>query len=353
MFFGSDNTSGAHPDVIAALVDANSGFARSYGADDLMTAVRNRVRDIFDAPEAAVYLVATGTAANALSLAALCPPWGAIYCHRHAHIEVDECGAPEFYTGGSKLVLIDGDHGKIEPSLLQPAIAGAAPVGVHNVQPGMISMTNVTEFGAAYSVAETNAIGAIARQFGIPLHLDGARLSNAQAATGATLAELTWKAGVDAVSFGGTKNGLIGAEAVVLFDPTKAWEFELRRKRAGHLFSKHRFLSAQMAAYLKNDLWIELAQQANASAKRLAEGLAKVDGVSLMHPVDANMIFFEMSAAQHRCMLAAGAVYGVMSSTPLADCADDAVLPARLVCSWSTTDAHVDQFLETLAKSGC
>lgn len=351
MFFGSDNTSGVHPRVMDALNQANQGYVGSYGADAIMDRVRDKIRRIFDSPEAAVYLVATGTAANALCLATHCPPWGAVYCHRHAHIEEDECGAPEFYTGGSKLVLIDGAHAKMSAQELDQKLTVAASLGVHNVQAGIVSITNVTEHGAVYSVAETKEIGDIARSHSLPLHLDGARLANAVVSTGAQPADLTWKAGVDAVSFGGTKNGLMGAEAVIIFDPEKAWEFELRRKRAGHLFSKHRYLSAQMDAYLQDDLWLDLAAKANSSAQYLAEGLNAAGFVKTLHPVDANMIFIEMSAAHHERAQAAGAVYGVQTDMPLSEHPNDAALSARLVCSWSTTKAEIDQFLNALRSA--
>lgn len=345
MFFASDNTSLAHPNVIAALTKANEGYAPSYGDDPIMDKVRDQIRDVFESPDAAVYLVATGTAANALILATLCQPWGAIYCHRHAHIEEDECGAPEFYTGGAKLAKIDGDHAKMSPDNLATAISSAAPVGVHNVQNGMVSLTNATELGAVYSASEVAEICTIAKAGGIPVHLDGARLANALEKDGCTPAEMTWKAGVDAVSFGGTKNGLIGVEAVVFFDPKRAWEFELRRKRGGHLFSKHRFLSAQMNAYLKDGLWMDLAAKSNSVAARLATGLKASPNAKLLHPVDANMLFIEMTVAAHKRASASGAVYGILADEALLDGADNTMVPARLVCSWSTTKEEVDQFL--------
>jgi threonine aldolase len=345
MFFASDNCSPAHPNVMAALMRANEGYAPSYGADPIMDKVRDQVREIFEAPDAAVYLVATGTAANSLILATLCPPWGAIYCHRRSHIEEDECGGPEFFTGGAKLALIDGEHAKMSPDNLAVAINSAAPVGVHNVQKGMVSLTNATELGAVYSVDEITEICAIAKAGGIPVHLDGARLANALAKEGCTAAEMTWKAGVDAVSFGGTKNGLMGVEAVVFFDQDKAWEFELRRKRGGHLFSKHRYLSAQMNAYLTGDLWMNLAQHSNAVAARLANGLNASPHARLQHPVDANLLFVEMTVAAHKRAFSGGAKYYLLIDEAEMDQPDDTMLPARLVCSWSTTEADIDQFL--------
>jgi len=339
MFLASDNTSGAAPGILAAIVAANDGYATSYGNDTLMADVRARLREVFEAPEAAIYLVATGTAANALALATLAPPWSAIYCHREAHVELDECNAPEFFTGGAKLTLIDGAHGKIDPEALAETLAGAAPAEVHHPQPGALSLTNVTELGGVYTPDEIARLTALARARGLPCHLDGARFANALVATGATPAEMTWKAGIDAVSFGGTKNGCLGVEAVILFDPAKAWEFELRRKRGAHLFSKHRFLSAQMAAYLDGGLWLDLAHRANAAAARLAVGLGALPGVRLVHPVEANMIFAALPRAMRDAARAAGAAFHDWAD------ADGPAPQARLVCSWSTTEADIAAFL--------
>ncbi|MEH6774406.1 MAG: beta-eliminating lyase-related protein, partial [Cereibacter changlensis] len=226
MFFASDNASAVPPQVMAALNAANEGFAMPYGRDPIMTQVRDRIREIFEAPEAAVYLVATGTAANSLALATLCEPWGATFCHSAAHIQMDECGAPEFY-GSGKLLLVEGAHGKIDPVALDAAIRTASGGGVHGVQPAALSLTNVTEAGTVYSPAEVARLCAIAKAQGLACHMDGARFANALVAAGCSPAEMTWKAGIDVLSFGGTKNGLMGVEAVVLFDPQKAWEFEL------------------------------------------------------------------------------------------------------------------------------
>jgi threonine aldolase len=335
MFFISDNASGVPPQIIAALAQANEGYAMPYGNDAIMARVTARVREVFEAPQAAVYLVATGTAANSLSLAINCPPWGAVFCHETAHIHMDECGAPEFYTNGAKLALVPGAHGKMTPAALATAIAGTGG-SVHGVQRGMVSITNVTEVGTVYTPAEIKALTDVAE--GLPCHLDGARFANALVATGASAAEMTWKAGIDIVSFGGTKNGLLGAEAVVIFDAEKAWEFELRRKRAGHLFSKHRYLSAQFDAYLEGDLWLTLAAQANVAGARLADGLSRIAGVTLLHDVQANMLFVQWPAGTHARLQAAGAAYYDMP-------APDGHERARLVTSWSTTDAEVDAFL--------
>ena len=272
MHFASDNTSGAAPEVMDALRRANEGYERSYGADAAMGRVTDLVREIFEAPEAVVHLVATGTAANALAIATHCPPWGAVFCHEHAHIAEDECNAPEFYSG-AKLVLVPGPQGKMTPATLADALSRTGEGGVHGVQRGMLSLTNVTEAGTVYSCAEVATLAAQAKTHNLPCHLDGARYANALVTTNASPAEMTWRAGIDALSLGGTKNGCLGVEGVVFFDPAKAWEFELRRKRGGHLFSKHRFLSAQMEAYLTDGLWLRLAAQANRMGQRLAAGL--------------------------------------------------------------------------------
>ena len=340
MWFTSDNASGAAPEIMAALQRANEGYARSYGADAIMDRVRAQLRTVFDAPEAAVYLAATGTAANALSLALFCPPWGAIFAHPEAHIAVDECGAPEFYTNGAKLVTVDGAHGKMTPATLAQTL-GRVGDSVHSVQKGILSITNVTEAGTVYSPAEVAALTAVAKAHGLPCHLDGARFANALAATGATASEMTWKAGIDVVSFGGTKNGCLGVEAVVIFDAAKAWEFELRRKRGGHLFSKHRFLSAQMQAYLTDDLWMRLATHANAMASRLALGIARIPQTHLLHPAGANMLFPEWPEGTHDRAEARGANYYRWTAPKGRE-------SARLVASWSTTTAEVDGLLAAI-----
>ena len=341
MFFTSDNASGAAPDIMAALARANEGFARSYGADDIMARVTQHVRKVFDHPEAAVHLVATGTAANSLALALYAPPWTAVFAHCDAHIAVDECGAPEFYTGGAKLVGVAGDHGKMTPETLTQALGKIGESGVHGVQRGMLSITNVTEAGTVYTPAEVATLVSIAKAHGVPCHLDGARFANALVATSSTAAQMTWQAGIDIVSFGGTKNGCLGVEAVVIFDPAKAWEFELRRKRGGHLFSKHRFLSAQMEAYLEGDLWLRLATQANAMGARLARGIEAIPDANLIHPAPANMLFAQWSEGTHARAEAKGAAYYQLP-------APEGREGARLVASWNTSEAEVDQLLEAL-----
>lgn len=348
MEFASDNAAGAAPEIIAAVMAVNAGAAPSYGADRSMERVRALVRETFEAPEAEVYLVATGTAANALSLACYCPPWGVVYAHEGAHVEHDECGAPEFYIGGGKIRRIAAKDGKLTPEALRAAIAETPQGFVHGHQRGMVTLTNVTEAGTVYTPSEVAALTAVARDDRLPVHMDGARFANAIAATGASPAAMTWQAGVDVLSFGGTKNGCLGVEAVVLFDGAKAWEFELRRKRGGHLFSKHRFLSAQMEAYLTDGLWLKLAEAANARAKALEAAFHASPDASLMYPRAANIAFATLPRARHRALQAAGAHYYFWPGEPAAEGPEDEMLGARFVTSWATTEAEVDAFSKAL-----
>lgn len=341
MFFASDNAGPVHPKIMARMVEANAGYAMPYGKDPIMDEVRDAIRTAFEAPHAEVYLVATGTAANALALACYCQPWQTIYCAKHAHIQEDECNGPEFYTGGAKLSFVDTDD-KMTPDALHAAMAQHAPGNVHSTQRGPVSITQVTERGSVHSLAEIKALTEVAGAFGCPVHLDGARFANALVALGCTPAEMTWKAGVDVVSFGGTKNGCMGVEAVVFFDPKKAWEFELRRKRGAHLFSKHRYLSAQMAAYLTDDLWQTLAKQANDNAAHLTAGLRKA-GAEFLHEPQANMVFARLSRRVHQKLHDAGAKYYLWDGS-LEGPAEEMVA-ARMVCDWSITTDQIDQFL--------
>ena len=342
MFFASDNSGPVHPQIMERLSAANAGYAMPYGADALMDEVRTSLREIFEAPEAAVYLVATGTAANALALACYCQPWQTVFCSPVSHINEDECNAPEFYTSGAKLTLVPGAD-KMSADALRETIEGEETRGVHGPQRGPLSITQVTERGGVYDLSELSALCAVAKDYNLPVHLDGARFANALEALGCTPAEMTWRLGVDALSFGGTKNGCMGVEAVVFFDPAKAWEFELRRKRGGHLFSKHRYLSAQMAGYLQDGLWRQLAAQANANAKRLSEGLA-AKGASFLHPPEANMIFTAFPRQVHQSLHDAGAKYYLWAGS-LEGEGPAEPLAARLVCDWSMDAAGIDAFL--------
>ena len=352
MFFASDNAGPVHPRVLEALAKANEGYATPYGDDEITARVRDRIREIFEAPEAAVYLVGTGTAANSLALSLITKPWEAIFCHREAHVQEDECGAPEFFTGGSKLSLLDGPSARISPESLATALKETAEKGVHGVQRGPLSITQVTELGTVYTLDEIRTLTALAKQYDLPVHMDGARFANALVALGCTPAEMTWKSGIDILSFGGTKNGLMGVEAVVIFDPANAWEFELRRKRAAHLFSKHRYLAAQMEAYLEDHLWLDLARKANHAAARLEKGIAALEDGRMEHPRHANMLFASWPRKGHRAAIDAGAQYYFWPFDQSLDGPDDETLQARLVCNWATSDEDIETFLSAIRGGG-
>jgi len=347
MMFASDNTGPVHPAIMAAVAAANDGYAMPYGNDRTTDAARDAVRDLFEAPEAAVEFVATGSVANALALACLAKPWDGVFCHRVAHVEEDECGAPDFYSG-AKTILIDGADAKITPEALEAAILQCKARGVHGAQPGPVTITNITEQGTAYGLDEIRAITATAKAHGLATHLDGARFANACAALGCSPAEVTWKSGVDAVSFGGTKNGCMGVEAVVFFDLAHGRELELRRKRGGHLFSKHRYLSSQMLAYCTDDLWLDMARAANARMAQLVQGLSLVPGASLCHPAAGNLAFIEVPRAAHARAFMAEAQYYLFGGT-VEDGPGDAPLRCRIVCDWAKTPEDVERLLTAWA----
>lgn len=338
MFLKSDNTGPAHPEILQAMVEANEGYATPYGDDPWTARAVAAIRELFEAPNAAVHLVTTGTAANSIALATLSEPWQTVFCAPEAHIQVDECNAPEFYMGGAKLTLV-GDADKMTPETLRRAIEAEEVRGVHGAQRGPVSITQATERGQVYTRDEVIAIGDLCREFNLPLHMDGARFANALVAEGCTPAEMTWKAGVSAVSFGGSKNGCLGVEAIVIFDPAPSWEVELRRKRGAHLLSKHRYLGAQMAAYLEGGLWLDLATRANAARARLEEGLRQIDNVSIQLEPRANMMFVDVPRALNDRLQAAGAQFYLWD-----DPAGDSVT-LRLVCDWSLDDSQIDAFL--------
>lgn len=341
MYFASDNAGPVPQQVLDALARANDGYAGAYGADPLSQQVVAQIRDLFEAPEAAVYLVATGTAANSLALSSLCPPYATVFCSPVAHIHMDECNAPEFFSGGAKLTLVPGGD-RMTPAALRETILGEETRGVHGPLRGPVSITNVTEMGNVYSLDTIREICGVAAEFGLPVHLDGARFANACMALGCTPAEMTWKAGVDVAVFGGTKNGLLGVEAVIFFDPDKARSFELRRKRGAHLFSKHRYLAAQMAAYLEGGLWRELAERANARCDQLVQGL-KGAGLEIVNETWANMVFFRAPRALHEALFARGAVYHPWEDMERARPED--MVTARLVCSWSLETGEIAEFI--------
>ncbi len=336
MNFRSDNTAPAAPEIIAALTRVNEGAASAYGEDRWTKLLDEKFSALFER-DVRVFTVASGTAANAISVASLTPPWGAVLCHREAHIECDECGAAEFYSGGAKLVLIDGDAAKLTPATLQEAIL-RNDRGIHSVKPAAVSVSQATERGAIYKPAEIAAIGKVAKAAGLGLHMDGARFANAVAALGCEPADVTWRAGVDLLSFGATKNGAIAAEAIVCFDPARAEEVARRRKRSGHLFSKGRFVAAQLLAYLEDDLWLQLARRSNALAARLAEAASS----HLSHPAESNQIFFKPGVAALEQLRAAGAEFYDWGPSGSGE--------ARLVVSWNQSEADIEAMRAQLAS---
>ncbi len=336
--FGSDNVAGVAPRILAALAAANHGTAPSYGEDALTRRVGARLAEVFER-DVAVFPVVTGTAANALALACLTPPYGAVYCHAEAHINLDECGAPEFYAGGAKLVALDGAHGRIAAADLAAVLAASGAGDVHRVQPAAVSITQASELGTVYAPGEVAAIAEVARRHGLKLHMDGSRFANALARLGRPPADLTWRAGVDVLSFGATKNGAMAAEAVVFFDPALAARFAFYRKRAGHLVSKMRFVSAQLDAYLADDLWLADARHANAMADRLSAGLARL-GLAPLHPVEGNEVFVRPPAGLVEAL--AGEGFGVGRW--------DAAGTVRMVTAFATAAEDVDALLAACAR---
>ena len=332
MNFASDNVTGAAPEILAAITRANEGPRMAYGEDADSLAIEARIAQVFET-EADVFLVATGTAANALALSVMTPPWGAVFCHADSHIHRDECGAPEFFAGGARLVPLSGADGKIVPAELAAA-ADAPGHGVHAVPAAAVSVSQASECGTVYSPGEIGALSAAARERGLKVHMDGARFANALVGLGCAAADITWRAGVDVLSFGATKNGALAAEAVVVFDRTLSATLAYRRKRGGHLFSKMRLLAAQFDAYLEGGLWLDLARRANAAAQRLAQGLDDVPGSRLVHPVDANEIFVELPEAVIAGLLADGFDFHRWG--------DELCRTVRLVTAFDTADADVD-----------
>ena len=309
MIFGSDNLHGVHDAILDAIRDANAGTSRSYGHDDWSAKAEGRLKDVFEC-DLNAYLVVTGTAANSLALAACCPPHGAVVCHHEAHINVDECGAPEMYTGGAKLMGVRGAAGKLTPAAVTHMFDTMGR-GEHEQRPSVLSISQATELGTVYTADEVTALAHLARERRMYLHMDGARFANALVRLGCTPAELTWKAGVDVLSFGATKNGALGVEAIVFFARDLTVDFLYRRKRSGQLVSKSRYLGAQMLAYLDGDLWLENARHANAMADLLAAGVRAIPDTRVPLPVEANEVFAIMPRTTHDALLAAGARYSI------------------------------------------
>jgi threonine aldolase len=336
MKFLSDNTASVSPEILQALADANQGRVTAYDGDAWSQRLYAVFSDYFETPVRA-YAVTSGTAANVLALSVLCPPWGTIVCHEEAHIERDECGAPEFYTGGAKLTLAKGDFAKITPQTFTDALSIYQPM-VHMVQPKVLAITQATEFGCVYSVAEVTALSSVARQRGMMVHMDGARFANALVTLGCTAADMTWRAGVDVLSFGAIKNGGMSAEAVIFFNPDRVADFEYRRKRGGHLVCKGRFLSAQLLAYIETGLWKKNAQRSNALALRVGAAGKSM----LLYPVQANEIFLNLGGERIEKLRAQGFEFYDWGAAGSGH--------ARFVVSWDQPEAEVASLVAALEK---
>jgi threonine aldolase len=337
--FASDNVAGACPEVLDAIIKANEGDSTPYGNDQISTELQDKFSEIFE-KEVIVFPTASGTAANALALSTMTPSFGNIYCHKMSHINTDECGAPEFYTGGGKLVTLQGVKGKITAEELDEAITGKGIV--HHTQPSSVSITQVCETGEVYQLDEIKKISDVAHNHNLNMHMDGARFANALVSLDVTPAEMTWKSGIDVLSFGATKNGCLAAEAIIFFKKDLVGNVAFLMKRAGHLLSKMRFVSAQLDAYISNDVWIKNAKHANKMGKRLSEGLNTHSDINLSFPTEANEIFatFPKNKIDH---------LNSEGYTINEDEWDGKAV--RLVTAWNTKDDDVDEFLNILNKT--
>lgn len=349
MHFASDNSSGASPRILDAVVRANAGVLPSYGADPHTAEAQRLVAKIFGG-EPAVTLVATGTAANALALSAVVPPGGAVFCHAYSHINDEECAAPEFYTGAGKLVGVSGPAGKIDPQAFRDTLK-RFPMGVvRQAQGACLSLSQATESGTLYTPAEIRVLADIAHEAGLLVHMDGARFANAVASLGCSPAAISRDAGVDLLSLGASKNGGMLCEAIVVFDPRHATALPFRQKRGGHVISKGRFLGAQMAAYLADDHWLDLARHANAMAERLATGLAAIPRVRLPWRREVNEVFPILPIRWVEALREAGAQFYDWEPAYLEEAerprADEVFV--RLLCSFATAAEDVDTFLGRL-----
>ena len=337
--FASDNVTGACPEVLDAVIKANEGDSTPYGNDQISTELQDKFSEIFE-KEVIVFPTASGTAANALALSTMTPSFGNIYCHKLSHINTDECGAPEFYTGGGKLVTLQGVKGKITANELDESITGAGIV--HHTQPSSVSITQVCETGEVYQLDEIKKISDVTHKHNLNMHMDGARFANALVSLDCSPAEMTWKSGIDVLSFGATKNGCIAAEAIIFFKKDLVGNVAFLMKRAGHLLSKMRFVSAQLDAYITNDVWIKNARHANKMGKRLSEGLNNYSDINLSYPTEANEIFATFPRNKIDNLNSEGYTINEDEWDGKA---------VRLVTAWNTKDNDVDEFLEILKKS--
>lgn len=336
--FASDNYAGICPEAWSALAAANQDHEISYGNDSWTQKACDLLRQVFE-KDCEVFFVFNGTAANSLALAALCQSYNSVLCHELAHVEVAECSGPEFFSNGAKVILLRGANGKIEPSEIERAVNKR--LDFHYPKPRALSLTQATEEGTVYSVDEIQTLTESARRFGLRVHMDGARFANAVASLGVSPAEITWKAGVDVLSFGSTKNGLAVGEAVIFFDCELAREFDYRCKQAGQIASKMRFLSAPWVGLLQDGAWLRHAQHANAMAKRLEAGLRKLPQVEIAYPVQSNAVFARLPVAAVTAMRERGWKFYTHVG---------GANEARLMCSWDTTESDVDEFLNDLGK---
>jgi len=336
--FASDNYSGICPEAFAAMTAANQGHEVSYGDDTWTEKASDLIREVFEA-DCEVFFVFNGTSANSLSLASLCQSYHSILCHELAHVEVAECGAPEFFANGAKVLLLSGPNGKIEPETIK--VAANKRTDIHYPKPKALSLTQATEVGTIYSLDELQALTDMARHCHLRVHMDGARFANAVAALGAKPKEVTWKAGVDVLCFGGTKNGIAVGEAVVFFNRELAREFDYRCKQGGQLASKMRFLSAPWVGMLQNNAWLRHASRANAMAKRLEAGIRGLPTVEIAHPVQTNSVFARLPETVAKAMYERG--WKFYTHVGAAD-------EARLMCSWDTTEGDVDAFAGDLKE---
>ncbi|MGE0407689.1 MAG: low specificity L-threonine aldolase [Amphiplicatus sp.] len=347
MIFASDNWAGAAPEVMDAVVRANGGMTPAYGADPLSAKVEKRFCEIFER-DVAVFFVGTGGASNCLALSVMSPPYGMILCHEDSHVQKDECAGPEFFTGGAKLMPLRGFAGKLAPETIEKAYAGFPVRGTNGAPPRVLSLTQANECGVVYTPAELSALCDFAHRRGLLVHMDGARFANALVSLDCSPADITWKVGVDALCLGGTKNGCFAAESVIFFDKARAADFLYRRKRAGHLWSKQRFIAAQFDAYFEDGLWLRLARHANMMARQLSEGLAAIDGVKIWYPTEANEVFASFPGEAAQKLRDKGAAFH--SWVTPSDPAEGRL--NRLICSFATKAEDVDTFLAA-ARTAC
>lgn len=337
--FASDNNAGVCPEAMAAMKRANAtGHELSYGDDRWTAEVCDRLRALFQT-DCEVFFVFNGTAANSLALSAMCQPYHSVICHELSHIETDECGAPEFFSAGSKLLAVEGPNGKLTPDIVEET--ATRRTDIHFPKPKAVSLTQSTEVGTLYSIEELRAIAAIAKRRGLKVHMDGARFANAVASLGCHPSEITWRAGVDVLCFGGTKNGLPVGEAVVFFQRGLAEDFAWRVKQAGQLASKMRFVSAPWLGLLDHDVWLRNARHANAMAKRLADRLSTLAGVRLMYPVEANAVFAEIAPAAQTLIREKG--WRFYTFIGAGGC--------RFMCAWDTSPDTVDRFADDITAA--